>query len=623
MIYTCQHCGAWFPSESIRAAVKNNETIITCNHCGGYTEFRQIQSSHISKGYDHLCVGDFYLATVEFNLAIDDAVARGKQPSPDVYFGYALAQFRVQTIFSDDDPNRLEVPTLFCQKCNEMDFADSTYYRKALQALQDSADRTHYVDELNKFEASQQTIDNIKDYYKTIERSKPDKFEYGLFIAYEEMPALGSENRGFEIAHKVRNALPSEIRDIFLPDIDDYAGDKERYEAAILYALDHSKCMLVITDDNVDSRLNRLYSQYYLNEYNTHKVREPGKNLGFVRYCGHITITLPDKTYAEKNVFDLEDKSGYVQFVCLHNNIIIRTKEDVLVEPPTTIIKEPINLTGEGATESSEHPIAYQILPGGQFAFGHYPQKQDASKEVEEFFAQFSKPTISNANGWRILFYSKKGIPYTWYRDEEYKGKKYRGVYFLKYRETYSVQASDATGANLQKAHGYKPLRVYCFAFEPLIWDVEDMSADSVVLVANKGVDAREYNNADLDGDWNHSSIKEWLNHEFIDDAFIEEERNYLCAIGGDSPDKIFLMDRKYDQSYYGNRHNIILGSDYYKCLGGMGDRGINSCWIIDQNNHASGEASVLCPDWHYSITNAYVDSTMVAVLPKIILKLK
>lgn len=621
MIYTCQHCGAWFSSDSIRAAVKNNETLITCKYCGHDTEFRQIQSSHIARGYDHLCVGDFYLAMVEFNLAIDDSTARQKQPSPDVYFGCALAQFRVQTIFKEDDPNRLEVPQLFCQKCNEMDFADSTYYRKALEILQKTADQTNFVDELTKFQKSQETIDTIKDKYMAIARSKPDDFKYGAFIAYEDVVAPGSYNRGFEVAHKVRNALPSEIKDVFLPDIYDYNQDELYYEAAILYALDHSKCMLVITDDSIDSRLNRLYSSYYLNEYNGRKDREPGKNLGFVRYCGHITITLPDKTYAEKNVFDLEDKQGYIDFVSYNNNIYVNRNRggDVIVEEPQAL--EEITYNNEEAYVGDQ--TLYHVLPGGQFAFGHYPQRRVATREVEEFFAKFERPTPSNSGNWQVMFVNRKGIPYTWYRDEEFNGEKYRGVYFMKYREAYSVQESDATGSNLQKAHGYKPMRAYCFQFEPLIWDVEDMSTDNVVLVASKGIDAREYNSVAMDSEWEHSSVKEWLNQDFMADAFIADEQKYLCSLGGDNPDKVFLMDRKYDKEFYHNRHNIILGSDYYKCLGGMGERGINSCWIIDHSNHAYNEASVLCPDAHYNVTSTYVDSTMVAVLPKIILKLK
>lgn len=614
MIYTCQHCGAWFPADSIRNAMHNNETIITCKFCNKVTEFRQMKASHIAKGYDHLSVGDFYLATMEFNNAIEDSLAHGKTPSPDAYFGYALAQFRVQTIFSEEDPNRLNVPQLLCQRCNEMDFADSNYYVKALQALEVSADKNNFGTELVKLKECQKTIDTIKDYYNAIAKSKPVDFSYGAFIAYEDKPQDGLANRGYEFAHKVRNALPDEIKNVFLPDIDEYENDLH-YEAAILYALEHSKCMLVITDDNIDSRLTNLYSRFYLNEYGGGNTGASGKNLGFVRYCGHITIALPDKTVAVNNVFDIEDKTGFVRFACLRNNIIMQgMSTNEIVEQEETI---------EIDVEDVEHfgGKTYEILPGRMLSFGHYPQKRDASEQVKDFFTQFGKPTPSDSKGWTVMFVSKKGNPYTWYRDEEFNGKKYRAVYFTKFRDAYSVQDSNAS-VTTQKSHGYMPMRIYCFTFDPIIWDIEDMSRDTAIVVANMGIDSREYNSECMDNEWQHSTMHEWLNEEFIHTAFGEEEINCLCSIAGDEHDKVFLMDKTFDKPYYSNRHTAIFGSDYFKCIGGMGDRSINSYWITDNNIRHGQEAAIIHPDTHYSLDTTYVDSTLVAVLPKVIVKL-
>ena len=88
--------------------------------------------------------------------------------------------------------------------------------------------------------------------------------------------------------------------------------------------------------------------------------------------------------------------------------------------------------------------------------------------------------------------------------------------------------------------------------------------------------------------------------------------------------DKISLIDKQADRAFYENRHNAILGSDYFKCIGGMGERSINSYWITsnDGGEHCD-EATVIYPTTdRRSLATCFVDSTVVAVLPKIIIKL-
>ena len=201
-------------------------------------------------------------------------------------------------------------------------------------------------------------------------------------------------------------------------------------------------------------------------------------------------------------------------------------------------------------------------------------------------------------------------------------GEKYRAVYFTRFREKCSVRESREKSI-LQKDHGYVLRKVYCFKFEPLIWDVEKIKSHSVaVLISDRGIDCREYNNIEMDNDWDCCSMHSWLNSEFYENAFEDSEKKIFCRFESAPGDKVFLMDRDDDRMFV-DRHNSIAGSDYYKCLGGMGDRCISNCWITDKSLDHNGEASVIYPTTRYSLDRVQVDNTSVAVLPKVYITLE
>lgn len=251
MIYTCQHCGAFFPTEDLREAMKiKNNTMIKCTYCNRGTEFGAIRSSHIADGYRELGYGKFYRAEQAFAMAIQEARRHQKDASPDVYLGQALAQARVQTIFPDDDEYHLEKPELICHQYNEMEFSNSSLYLTA-QELVPKTDEA----ESSRIASYAEYIDNVRDYYKKISASRAGKGDYSVFIAYEDDE---TNNKGYRCAQDIHTALPDEVfHNSFLPNIDNYKKgqgykdeEKQEYEAEIMYALDHSKCMLVVVDDH-------------------------------------------------------------------------------------------------------------------------------------------------------------------------------------------------------------------------------------------------------------------------------------------------------------------------------------------------------------------------------------
>lgn len=94
-----------------------------------------------------------------------------------------------------------------------------------------------------------------------------------------------------------------------------------------------------------------------------------------------------------------------------------------------------------------------------------------------------------------------------------------------------------------------------CYRKEPIKWRVlEYVNSSYVVLIADKNLDVMPYNTTEDDSiDWENSSIRQWLNTDFANTAFTEEQREYFMetASEGDAADasvaddKVFLPSRQ------------------------------------------------------------------------------
>ena len=161
-------------------------------------------------------------------------------------------------------------------------------------------------------------------------------------------------------------------------------------------------------------------------------------------------------------------------------------------------------------------------------------------------------------------------------------------------------------------------MRIYVFEFEPVEWNILDFSPVNAVLVSSVGLDCREYNNCELCSLWECSSIKNWLNDDFMNTAFNEEERNYLFS---KDDEFVSLIDSEYDFAKKLYRDKIesynINGSDYFKCIGGFCDKNVSNFWIKNKCEY-DDRAAALQPHSISNVVPQCVDNTAVSVVPKI-----
>ncbi len=266
---------------------------------------------------------------------------------------------------------------------------------------------------------------------------------------------------------------------------------------------------------------------------------------------------------------------------------------------------------------------AYVYETGDTVEFGSYPQTKVTDAETVAALDSVNKDWVS------YRFYSGDGNygsmtagDFAKYSDIELNGEKYRAVLFDDYRPLSTINTSDTNG---QTRNGYYKNRIYYFKYEPITWKV--LNPSTGLVICEKTIDTQAYNNEiywkDLNGDsktdfyteffndydgtvyannYEHSSIREWLNDDFYSAAFNETEKSFVAGTSlsdvtdsnGDAVnDFVFLpsyddlVNTEYGFSNspaYEDPTRSAESTDYSKCLGNY--------VIIDSSSEYYGRSS-------------------------------
>lgn len=284
--------------------------------------------------------------------------------------------------------------------------------------------------------------------------------------------------------------------------------------------------------------------------------------------------------------------------------------------------------------------------------FGTYPQSEvkdealiaELNALAPEWDEWISYGYYSGAGGIGV-YYDETRWQGDWmrYTDVMYKGNKYRGVKFTRYRPTYTKFSSSYTH---QDDNGYSTNTAYWFKFAPIDWRVLDPSTGFVMcetiidsqpysntVYKNSSASVSEYaffNDASYTNyasDYETSSIRKWLNEEFYNTAFTDTEKKeintttlnndgYYTSIGttgyealdsNSTNDKIFLLSYNevrnsnlgFDSSVSAyDKARFAQGSDYAQSQGlyVYRDNNYNSFWFLRSPGHYSLACCGVCP---------------------------
>ena len=145
---------------------------------------------------------------------------------------------------------------------------------------------------------------------------------------------------------------------------------------------------------------------------------------------------------------------------------------------------------------------------------------------------------------------------------------------------------------------------------EAIEWLVLDVSDGSALVTSRYGLDAKAYNEEQASVSWETSTIRAWLNGEFYESAFSDDERRLIALTevnnadnpryetdgGNDTQDRVFLLSLDEAQRYFADDDARRLKPTDYAIARGVYVDGANGnawWWLLSPGSNDTYAAEV------------------------------
>ena len=173
------------------------------------------------------------------------------------------------------------------------------------------------------------------------------------------------------------------------------------------------------------------------------------------------------------------------------------------------------------------------------------------------------------------------------------------------------------------------------FEDEPIVWDVLESEEDSQLLITHNVLTHKVYDSETAAMNWEDSELREWLNGEFYNTSFTEDEQSRIqtvnntnsdyvkyykkycrhqgseCEVNpnacGDTEDKVFLPSWEEIVKYYGierRKTNEVS----YNAIAKYRD-GDNSNWWLRNTGYDEGTTFAMAVVFNGELGGYYVDT--------------
>ncbi len=234
--------------------------------------------------------------------------------------------------------------------------------------------------------------------------------------------------------------------------------------------------------------------------------------------------------------------------------------------------------------------------------FGTYPQSKVIDENlITALMNEAGNPTVT-LDGWNSYnyYYNNVITDGMYYKDVFLNGEKYRGVYIVKYRPFWTYCIGDQS-TTYQNINGYFQGGVYWFKFEPIEWEYIEKEQYKI-LVAKVVIDSQQFNletSKQVSVYYNKSTVRTWLNEDFYNTAFSDEEQAKILTVEVDNSasttglannkyacentfDKVYLLSYEQMQAYYvDDIRREKLPTEYAKSQGILSYTNDKSCWWL------------------------------------------
>ena len=168
---------------------------------------------------------------------------------------------------------------------------------------------------------------------------------------------------------------------------------------------------------------------------------------------------------------------------------------------------------------------------------------------------------------------------------------------------------------------------------ESVQWIILDKQDTKVLIISSQVIDAIPFNSEYTDSDWESSSIREWLNGEFLSDHFSDAQKAMILETELDNPsnsayegkdgssttDSVFLLSEEEVNEYLTaeDRVALLTGSTADRMLlSGKKDYDETGAWLLRTNGASSDLAAFVDPEGEVNLEGVPVNSKYIGLRP-------
>lgn len=149
---------------------------------------------------------------------------------------------------------------------------------------------------------------------------------------------------------------------------------------------------------------------------------------------------------------------------------------------------------------------------------------------------------------------------------------------------------------------------------QPIEWRVLAKGENKILVISKYGLEARRFDRKS--NKWNNSEIRQWVNKDFYNKAFNENEKKYINSFDGDN---VFLLSKEEVEKYFAKRsERRCEATDYARANGA--DSKYNCDWWL-RSSHPKDIDSVYSIDYDEDISGCRVNYDDVVVRPAMWIK--
>ena len=594
MIYRCKVCGGTLN-------IDESKTVCTCEYCGNTQTYPKINSERInqliSRADTYRRENKFDNAISLYNLILDE-----EKEDPEVYWLIVLSQFGIEYV--DDIRTHKKIPTV--NRTSRFSIFSNENYKKAIE-LADDYQRKEYEKEAARIDEIQKRILEISS------QEEP----YDIFICYKETDNLDNRTEDSVIAYDVYQRLTKLGYKVFYSKItlSDKAGIS--YEPYIYSALNTSRIMLLISTsvDNILSPwVNNEWSRFLsLMKEDPNKHIIPcykniipsdmpddlsyfqGLNMSGIGWEQDLEIAV-DKLLKKKKESDSVNSKDSIGRLLDRASIYLRNNEfDEAYRQYDRILDYDIKnedaylgkLFSEYKTHGLEElsTINASLLSSKNYQWlinsSSDKTKQvltDISEIIENRIAKQKKESRESKVK-KLILLAVVGTLLGFF------------VFFGLRLLSSSMQASDIQKSVIGDVvifGAYEQDNSSINGKEKIEWIVLEKTDDSIMLISRYVLDCQSYSTGNSYVSYDDSFIKQWLNNEFLEQAFNSNERKHISEIR-----LLSTEEAKELFSDVSARTGVATKKAISKGLGISSTFGNCEYWLIPSNNLSHYAAKV------------------------------